>query len=152
MSAFKEKNKGTIQKPFDVILVCLLLILDMLSTRNLVYLTSRHLLVEVNKGNTRTMCKICSTLLIQTPEQRRKTLAPVSSAFIVDFEQVNVSWVFFISTHLSRKSCKLFPQQKIDPHSFNLFHTTGLFLCPLKTSENQGSSDVSRGYGKKPVT
>ena len=26
--------------------------------------------------------------------------------------------------------------------SLNLFHTTGLFICPLKTSENQGFFDV----------
>ena len=33
----------------------------------------------------------------------------------------------------------------------NLFYATGLFLYPLKTSENQRFSDVFRGYRKKPV-
>ena len=34
---------------------------------------------------------------------------------------------------------------------FNPFHATGLFLYPLKTSENQRFSDVFRGYRKRPV-
>ena len=34
----------------------------------------------------------------------------------------------------------------------NTFHATGLFLYPLKTSENQRFSDVSREYRKRPVT
>ena len=33
----------------------------------------------------------------------------------------------------------------------NPFHATGLFLYPLKTSENLWFFDVSRGYRKKPV-
>ena len=35
--------------------------------------------------------------------------------------------------------------------SINPFHGTGLFLCPLKTSENQRFSDVFKGYRKRPV-
>ena len=35
--------------------------------------------------------------------------------------------------------------------SFDLFHITGLFPCPLKTSEDQRISDVFRGYEKRPV-
>ena len=35
--------------------------------------------------------------------------------------------------------------------SFNPFHATPRFLYPLKTSENQGFSDVFRGYIKRPV-
>ena len=35
--------------------------------------------------------------------------------------------------------------------AFNPFHTTGLFLYPLKTSGNQMFSDVFRGYRKRPV-
>ena len=31
------------------------------------------------------------------------------------------------------------------------FHATGLFLCPLKTSEHLWFSDVFRGYRKRPV-
>ena len=34
---------------------------------------------------------------------------------------------------------------------FNPFHATGLFLFPLKTSENQRFSDVLRGYRKRSV-
>ena len=34
----------------------------------------------------------------------------------------------------------------------NPFYTTGLFLYPLNALENQGFSDVFRGYRKKPVT
>ena len=33
----------------------------------------------------------------------------------------------------------------------NPFHATGVFLYPLKTSENGRSSDVFRGYRKRPV-
>ena len=33
----------------------------------------------------------------------------------------------------------------------NPFYATGLFLYPLKTSENQRFSDVFRGYRKRPV-
>ena len=33
----------------------------------------------------------------------------------------------------------------------NPFHATGLFLYPLKTSENQRFSDVFRGYRTRPV-
>ena len=31
------------------------------------------------------------------------------------------------------------------------FHTTGLFLYPLKASENQKFSDINRGNKKRPV-
>ena len=33
----------------------------------------------------------------------------------------------------------------------NPFYATGLFLYPLKTSENQRFSDVFMGYRKRPV-
>ena len=36
-------------------------------------------------------------------------------------------------------------------NTFNPFHATGLFLYPLKTSENPWFSDVFRRYGKRPV-
>ena len=35
--------------------------------------------------------------------------------------------------------------------SINSFHGTGLFLYPLKISENQRFSDVFKGYRKRPV-
>ena len=35
---------------------------------------------------------------------------------------------------------------------YNPCHATNLFLCPLKTSENQKFSDVFRRYRKRPVT
>ena len=34
---------------------------------------------------------------------------------------------------------------------FNRYHATGLFLCPLKISENLWFSDVFGGYRKRPV-
>ena len=34
---------------------------------------------------------------------------------------------------------------------FNTFHATGLFLYPLKTSENQRFRVVFKGYSNKPV-
>ena len=36
-------------------------------------------------------------------------------------------------------------------NDINRFHATGLFLYPLKTSENQRFSDVFRCYRKRPV-
>ena len=36
-------------------------------------------------------------------------------------------------------------------HGFNLFHATGIFLYPLKISENQRFFDDSRGSGKRSV-
>ena len=42
------------------------------------------------------------------------------------------------------------PQQKAS--SINQFYATDLFWYPLKTSENQGFSDVFRGYQKRLVT
>ena len=47
-------------------------------------------LFKVSKRNTRKRCEICSELTIKTPERRNWRL---SGVFIVDFEQVNVSWV-----------------------------------------------------------
>ena len=38
------------------------------------------------------------------------------------------------------------------PRRINPFHTTCLFLYPLKTSENLQFPDVLRGYRKTPVT
>ena len=62
---------------------------------------------KVKNRNTRKRCKICSKLTIKTPERRhgRRSgvfivnfehfpyFAPSSDVFIVDFEQINVSWI-----------------------------------------------------------
>ena len=45
-----------------------------------------YLFIAYNR-NTRIKCEMCSKLTIKTPEQRH------SSVSIVDFEQLNVSWV-----------------------------------------------------------
>ena len=45
---------------------------------------------KVNNRNCSTRCEICSKLTIKTPE--RRYFAPYSSAFIVNFEQVNAGW------------------------------------------------------------
>ena len=37
------------------------------------------------------------------------------------------------------------------PNLISPFHATGLFLYPLKTSENQKFSDVSRGFKKRSM-
>ena len=37
------------------------------------------------------------------------------------------------------------------PNSINPFHVTGLFIYPLRTSENLWLSNVSRGYRKRPM-
>ena len=39
-----------------------------------------------------------------------------------------------------------FEQIQNNIHHINPFHATGLFLHPLKISENQSFSDVFRGY------
>ena len=46
-------------------------------------------LLKVNNKNTRKRCEICSKLTIKTPERRHWCR---SGAFILDFEQVIVSW------------------------------------------------------------
>ena len=45
-------------------------------------------LFKVNNRNTSKTCEICSKLTIK---------APFSCVFIVNFEQVNVNWVFTVS-------------------------------------------------------
>ena len=39
----------------------------------------------------------------------------------------------------------------LENHTLDQHHTTGSLLYPLKISENQKCSDVSRGYRKRPV-
>ena len=50
---------------------------------------------KVNSRNTRNRCQICSKLTLKTPERRQicSKLTPFSSVSIVDFEQLNFSWV-----------------------------------------------------------
>ena len=49
---------------------------------------------KVNNRNTRTRREICSKLTIKTAEPRRwRCFTPCSSVAMVNFEQVNVSWV-----------------------------------------------------------
>ena len=50
---------------------------------------------KVTNRDTRKMCEICSKLKIKTPELLIYYSAPFSSVSIVEFEQVNVSWVLF---------------------------------------------------------
>ena len=50
---------------------------------------SRHLIVQVNNGNTRTMCEVCSKLTIKTPEHSQFSHSDV---FIINFEQMNSGW------------------------------------------------------------
>ena len=45
---------------------------------------------------------------------------------------------------------RIFPKKRLWK-TFNRFHVTGLFLYPLKTSENQKFSDVCRVYRKKSM-
>ena len=60
---------------------------------------------KVNIRNTRTSCEICSKLTIKTPEWRYWRR---SGVFIVNFEQVNASWVPYlwslVTTTLARCS------------------------------------------------
>ena len=56
-------------------------------------------LFKVNNRNTRRKCKICSKLTIKTPERHhwcRSYFTPFSRVSIVDFEQVNTSWVSYL--------------------------------------------------------
>ena len=46
---------------------------------------------------------------------------------------------------------KIFVPDSHEVFYFNPFHVIGLFLYPLKTSENQKFSDVFRGYTNRPV-
>ena len=47
-------------------------------------------LFKVNNKNTRKRCEIWTKLTIKTAERRP---SPFSSVFIVDFEEINVSWI-----------------------------------------------------------
>ena len=72
------------------------------------YLASIYLF-KVKNRSIRKRCEICLKLATKTPEQRQwrhsvffivnfgHISVPFSSVFIVDFEQVNVSWVYIIS-------------------------------------------------------
>ena len=65
-------------------------------------------LFQVNNKSTRKRCEICSKLTIKTPERRQRRRSGVfivnsehishlfSSVSVIDFEQVNVSWVVFV--------------------------------------------------------
>ena len=44
-------------------------------------------LFKVNNGNTNTISKICSKLVIKTPERRHRRCC--SDAFIINFEQIS---------------------------------------------------------------
>ena len=62
------------------------------------------------------------------------TVDVASSNFIVEFKQV--------STYAHSKLLRI-PDYS---NAFNAFYTIAPFLCLLKTSENQGFSDVFMGY------
>ena len=66
-------------------------------------------MLKFNNKNTRTMSPVFLLLTFNISHTH------FSSVFIVDFEQVNVSWVFF----------------------FKSFHATGLFLYPVKHQKNR---------------
>ena len=60
---------------------------------NETYLPAGIYLFEVNNGNTRTMCEICSKLTIKTREGSHWNYTNCSGVFIVNFEQVNAGWI-----------------------------------------------------------
>ena len=112
-------------------------------------------LFSVNNTNSRKMCEICSKLTIKTPERRQwhrcgvfivnfEHATPFSSVSIVDFKQLHVSLTVFFALD---RFLLLF----LFPVFMNLFHATDLFLCPLKTAENQTFSDIFSGHIKIPV-
>ena len=75
-------------------------------------------LFKVNNWSITKTCEICSKLTAKTPEQRHSRrvfllltliyFTPFSIVSIVDFEQVNVSWVDVFSKDLTTTSRKLF--------------------------------------------
>ena len=70
--------------------------------------------------------------------------------------------IFYIRTSLPNRAWNFVDRTKaisfhrsfffLHSDMFNLFHSTGMFLCPLKTWENLRFSDVFRGYRKIPMT
>ena len=50
-----------------------------------------------------------------------------------------------------KKETKIEEQILLFSERVNPFHATGLFLYPLKISENQRFSDAFRGYRKSPM-
>ena len=66
--------------------------------RNFQNIPSQHFLFKVNNENTRTMCKICLSLTIQTPERR--------GVIIVNSEHIShIGLVFSLLTFISK--CRL---------------------------------------------
>ena len=59
-------------------------------------------LFKVNNGSTRAISEICSKLTIKTPELWTD-FTHCSGVFIVDFEQVNTSWVSFQNPNLNKR-------------------------------------------------
>ena len=73
---YKEQHG---KKDFNYVEVCNSLILAVFPANIYMF--------KVNNRNTRTRCEICLKLTVKTPFSR---------VFIVDFEQVHVSWVLFL--------------------------------------------------------
>ena len=71
---------------------------------------------KVNNRNSRKRCETCSKLTIKTPEQHHFSSLLFFSVAIVDFEQVNVSWVCFCkSDHRVDQASCAFGYQKHPP-------------------------------------
>ena len=81
------------------------------------WVPSRYLLFKVNNRNTRTMCEICSKLIIKAKEQCQSFrcfyyqlwtyFTPCSSVCIVSFEHVIAGWLSDYWQYFSDPSIKL---------------------------------------------
>ena len=103
-------------------------------------LTANFYLFKVNNGNTRKKCEICSLLTLKTIERRRTGdvvlvfllylwtyFTSFSSAFIVDFEQVNVSW----DAHLELKGTQWVSIRNRSSHPRVFLNMQQIFRTPV---------------------
>ena len=74
------------------------------------------------------------------------------SVSIVDFEQVSICWVCYEKFPPEEELYTKLQCLRKCNEDLNPFHSTCLFLYPLKTSENLWFSDVFRGYRKRSVS
>ena len=95
--------------------------------------TSSHipcLLAQSSNRNIRKRCEICSKLTLKTPEwhQLWTYFTPFFLVSLADFEQVNVSWVFF-------RLCKKALQEGLTINKFAVWKilTLGLNIIALIT-------------------
>ena len=121
-------------------------------------LTANFYLFKVNNGNTRKKYEICSLLTLKTTERRRTGdvvlvfllylwtyFTSFSSAFIVDFEQVNVSW----DAHMELKETQRVSIRNRSSHPGVFLKKGVLKICSKAMQSN--FIEIALRHGCSPV-